>query len=107
MRYLGRIDNQAKIRVIGQSYKKGCSPKGLRDRSSRFCGLARARWLCRPGRCLREQKVLDEGKALNYYRTYLPSCIVPQRIHALDALPLNLNGEVHRKGTPPPARLAT
>jgi acyl-CoA synthetase (AMP-forming)/AMP-acid ligase II len=44
------------------------------------------------------QETLDEGDALNYCRAYLPSYMVPQRIYALDAFPLNINGKVDRRG---------
>jgi amino acid adenylation domain-containing protein len=99
--YLGRIDDQVKIRgyraelqEIENVLRKACG-------TSQVVSIA---WPVRDGCAdgviafVSGQEMLDEGDALNYCRTYLPSYMVPQKIYALDAFPLNVNGKVDRRG---------
>jgi amino acid adenylation domain-containing protein len=101
MYYLGRIDDQVKIRGYRAELQE------IEAVLRKACGtdqVVSVAWPVRDGSAdgvvafVSGQKALDEGKALNYCRTYLPGYMVPQRIYALDALPLNLNGKVDRRG---------
>ena len=101
MYHLGRIDDQVKIRGYRTELQE--IEAVLRN----ACGtdqVVSVAWPVRDGSAdgvvafVSGQKALDEGKALKYCRTYLPGYMVPQRIYSLDALPLNLNGKVDRRG---------
>ncbi len=101
MYYLGRIDDQVKIRGYRAELQE------IEHVLRKACGtdqVVSVAWPVRDGSAdgvvafVSGQKALDEGKALKYCRTYLPGYMVPQRIYALDALPLNLNGKVDRRG---------
>jgi amino acid adenylation domain-containing protein len=101
MYYLGRIDDQVKIRGYRAELQE------IEHVLRKACGtdqVVSVAWPVRDGSAdgvvafVSGQKVLDEGKALKYCRTYLPGYMVPRRIYALDALPLNLNGKVDRRG---------
>ena len=99
--YLGRIDDQVKIRGYRAELQE------IENVLRKACGtdqVVSVPWPVRDGCAdgviafVSGQETLDEGDALNYCRTYLPSYMVPQRIYALDALPLNVNGKVDRRG---------
>jgi amino acid adenylation domain-containing protein len=101
MYYLGRIDDQVKIRGYRAELQE------IEAVLRKACGtdqVVSVAWPVRDGSAdgvvafVSSQKALDEGKALKYCRTYLPGYMVPQRIYALDALPLNVNGKVDRRG---------
>jgi amino acid adenylation domain-containing protein len=101
MYYLGRIDNQVKIRGYRAELQE------IEAVLRKACGtdqVVSVAWPVRNGSAdgvvafVSGQKGLDEGKALNYCREYLPGYMVPRRIYALDALPLTLNGKIDRKG---------
>ena len=101
MYYLGRIDDQVKIRGYRAELQE------IEAVLRKACGtdqVVSVAWPVRDGSAdgvvafVSGQKVLDEGKALKYCRTYLPGYMVPQKIYAIDALPLNLNGKVDRRG---------
>ena len=101
MYYLGRIDDQVKIRGYRAELQE------IENVLRKACGtdqVVSVAWPVRDGSAdgvvafVSSHKALDEGKALKYCRTYLPGYMVPQRIYALDALPLNSNGKVDRRG---------
>jgi len=101
MYHLGRIDDQVKIRGYRAELQE--IEAVLRN----ACGtdqVVSVAWPVRDGSAdgvvafVSGQKALDEGRALKYCRRYLPGYMVPQRIYALDALPLNINGKVDRRG---------
>jgi amino acid adenylation domain-containing protein len=101
MYYLGRIDDQVKIRGYRAELQE------IEAVLRKACGtdqVVSVAWPVRDGSAdgvvafVSGQKALDEGKALKYCRTYLPGYMVPQKIYALDALPLNVNGKVDRRG---------
>lgn len=99
--YLGRIDDQVKIRGYRAELQE------IENVLRKACGtdqVVSVAWPVRDGCAdgvvafVSGQETLDEGNALSYCRTYLPSYMVPQRIFALDAFPLNVNGKVDRRG---------
>jgi amino acid adenylation domain-containing protein len=101
MYYLGRIDDQVKIRGYRAELQE------IEAILRKACGtdqVVSVAWPVREGSAdgvvafVSGQKALDEDKALKYCRTYLPGYMVPQRIYTLEALPLNLNGKVDRRG---------
>jgi acyl-coenzyme A synthetase/AMP-(fatty) acid ligase len=100
MYYLGRIDDQVKIRGYRAELQEIEAVLRKAGGTDQVVSVA---WPVRDGSAdgvvafVSSQKALDEGKALKYCRTYLPGYMVPQKIYAIDALPLNLNGKVDRR----------
>lgn len=101
MYYLSRIDDQVKIRGYRAELQE---IEGVLREACGTDHVASVAWPVRDGSAegvvafVSGLKGLDEGKALEYCRTCLPSYMVPNKIYTLEALPLNFNGKVDRKG---------
>lgn len=96
--FLGRIDEQVKIRghrVEPEEVRRVLlEHSGVRDAAVIPAGLSGNKQLI--GFVCGDPE-LETGSLLGYLAAQLPSFLVPQRLHIIDALPVTSNGKVDRK----------
>ena len=103
--FLGRIDNQIKLRgnrielgeietCLGQHSKISAVAVDLKEISDDFYIVAYY--------VIKDNEELEEKDLKNYLRSFLPDYMIPSFVIKLNELPITINGKLNRKALPNP-----
>ena len=105
LEYLGRLDNQVKIRghriELGEVESQLLSCSGVKEAA--VITYTRQNQTALSGYAVMESHAyFDAERLLNHLRTQLPAYMVPDSITQLTAMPLTVNGKLDSKALPLP-----
>ncbi|PCK30023.1 non-ribosomal peptide synthetase [Pseudoalteromonas piscicida] len=107
LEYLGRLDNQIKIRghriELGEIESQLLQCEGVKEAA--VITYERQQQTALSGYVVMENHaIFDDEYLLNQLRTHLPTYMVPDSITELSVMPLTVNGKLNHKALPLPQR---